>query len=262
MTELTMEKTTEKVAGTTVKDERRDILTMTKTTIFGAKLRVERAIADMQIPWSHFFFCCIFRHSSSGLSYDGNDGPVSYAESAEIMSKKYMERDQVKLAMEQQERTKRLQKIRARRQHIDRWQQKTAKSPFHVNLVAETERLDEEHRLRASENARRAKELDKRARLAKSEVIIKALTETSDLELLRREKRAIIEEEKRLKALMDLEKTNSHRKMDLIAAKNAEKKRRQEKESYRRGLRQQEIEEREFKYKELLKEKLAIGEPQ
>lgn len=160
--------------------------------------------------------------------------------------------------MEQQERAKRLQKIRARRQHIDRWQQKTAKSPFNVNLVADNERLDEEHRLRALENARRTKELDKRARDAKNEVILKALTESSDLELLRREKRAIIEEEKRLKALLDLEKTNSHRKMDLIAAKNAEKKRRQDKEDFRRRQRQQEIEDREYKYKMLLKEKLAI----
>jgi len=201
---------------------------------------------------------CDGRHSTSEASYDYYDGPASFAESAEILSKKYLERDQVKLAMEQQERAKRLQKIRARRQHIDRWQQKTAKSPFHVNLVAETERLDEEHRLRAMENARRAKEFEKRARLAKNEVILKALTETSDLELLRREKRAIIEEEKRLKALMDLEKTNSHRKMDLIAAKNAEKRRRQEKEEFRRRQRQQEIDEREQKYKALLKEKLAI----
>ncbi|GAB9469265.1 hypothetical protein Gpo141_00006547 [Globisporangium polare] len=185
-------------------------------------------------------------------------GPMSYSESAEITSKKYMERDQVKLAMEQEERAKRLNKIRNRRQHIEKWQQKTSKSPFQVNLVADSERLDEEHRLRMMENTRRARELEKRTREAKNEVILKALTETSDLELLRREKRAIIDEEKRLKALMDLEKTNSHRKLDLIAARNAEKKRRMEKEEYRRRERQMELEERDRKYKLLLKEKLAI----
>lgn len=183
---------------------------------------------------------------------------MSYSESAEITSKKYMERDQVKLAMEQEERAKRLNKIRNRRQHIEKWQQKTSKSPFQVNLVADSERLDEEHRLRMMENTRRARELEKRTREAKNEVILKALTETSDLELLRREKRAIIDEEKRLKALMDLEKTNSHRKLDLIAARNAEKKRRMEKEEYRRRERQMELEERDRKYKLLLKEKLAI----
>uniref|UniRef100_K3WS73 Uncharacterized protein n=1 Tax=Globisporangium ultimum (strain ATCC 200006 / CBS 805.95 / DAOM BR144) TaxID=431595 RepID=K3WS73_GLOUD len=191
------------------------------------------------------------------MSYN-DDSPMSYSESAEITSKKYLERDQVKLALEQEERAKRLNKIRNRRQQIEKWQQKTAKSPFQVNLVADSERLDEEHRLRMSENARRAKELEKRTRHAKNEVILKALTETSDLELLRREKRAIIDEEKRLKALLDLEKTNSHRKLDLIAARNAEKRRRQEKDEYRRRQRQLELEERERRYKQLLKEKLAL----
>lgn len=186
------------------------------------------------------------------------DGDQPYT--AEIMSKKYLERDQVKLAMEQEERAKRLNRIRNRRQHIEKWQQKTSKSPFQVNLVADSERLDEEHRLRVAENARRSRELEKRTRQAKTEVILKALTETSDLELLRREKRAIIDEEKRLKALLDLEKTNSHRKLDLLAARNAEKKRRQEKEEYRRKQRQLELEDRERRYKVLLKEKLAIDD--
>ncbi|POM62049.1 hypothetical protein PHPALM_28839 [Phytophthora palmivora] len=195
--------------------------------------------------------------SRSSVSFD-EDGPMPYSDSAAIQSKKYMERDQVKLALEQEERQRRLNKIRARRQHLQKWTQKTAKSPFHVNLVADNERLDEEHRLRMMERARRARELERRAKEAKSEVILKALTETSDLELLRREKRAIIDEEKRLKALLDLEKTNSHRKMDLLAARNAEKRRRQEKEEYRRRQRQQELQEREETYKQLLKEKLAL----
>lgn len=181
-----------------------------------------------------------------------------YSESAEITSKKYMERDQVKLAMEQEERAKRLHKIRQRRQHIEKWQQRTAKSPFQVNLVADSERLDEEHRLRMLENARRSRELERRTREAKNDVILKALTESSDLELLRREKRAIMDEEKRLKALLDLEKTNAHRKLDLLAARNAEKKRRQEKDEHRRLQRQRELEERERKYKLLLREKLAL----
>jgi hypothetical protein len=108
------------------------------------------------------------------------------------------------------------------------------------------------------QEAKRSKELEKRTRQAKNDVILKALSESSDLELLRREKRAIIDEEKRLKALMDLEKTNSHRKLDLIAARNAEKKRKEDKEIFRRKQRQQEIEIREQKYRQLLKEKLAI----
>ncbi|KAL4111127.1 hypothetical protein PRIC1_002808 [Phytophthora ramorum] len=198
--------------------------------------------------------------ASFDREFDGefDDAPMPYSDSAAIQSKKYMERDQVRLALEQEERSRRLNKIRARRQHLEKWTQKTSRSPFHVNLVADNERLDEEHRMRMMERTRRQRELERRAKEAKSEVILKALTETSDLELLRREKRAIIDEEKRLKALLDLEKTNSHRKMDLLAARNAEKRRRQEKEEYRRLQRQQELHEREATYKQLLKEKLAL----
>ena len=43
-----------------------------------------------------------------------------------------------------------------------------------------------------------------------------ALSEASDLEALRQEKRAIQLEEKRLKALLDLEKAGQHRKADLL----------------------------------------------
>ena len=55
----------------------------------------------------------------------------------------------------------------------------------------------------------------------KNEIILKALSEQSDLDALRREKRAIQLEEKRLRALLDLEKTNGHRKQDLLAAQRA-----------------------------------------
>ncbi|POM78354.1 Hypothetical protein PHPALM_4128, partial [Phytophthora palmivora] len=50
--------------------------------------------------------------SRSSVSFD-DDGPMPYSDSAAIQSKKYMERDQVKLALEQEERQRRLNKIRA-----------------------------------------------------------------------------------------------------------------------------------------------------
>ena len=78
------------------------------------------------------------------------------------------------------------------------------------------------------------------------------------MEALRREKRVIIEEEKRLKALLDLEKTNSHRKMDMLAAQNAEKRRKQEKIEFRMNERKQQLQMRDEQYKKLLKDKLAL----
>eukprot|EP00752_Nemacystus_decipiens_P008964 g8002.t1 len=81
---------------------------------------------------------------------------------------------------------------------VQSWEKKTHRSPFLINLLAE------------------------------------ALTESSDLEALRREKRAIIEEERCLKALMDIEKSSGHRKAQMLAALRAEKQRHAAKADYRR----------------------------
>ncbi|RHY41691.1 hypothetical protein DYB30_013356 [Aphanomyces astaci] len=183
---------------------------------------------------------------------------MSRSESAEIFSKKYVERHQVKSDMLLDEKTKRLNKERRRQLHIQKWQCKTTKSPFKVNLVADNERLDEENRVRMLEQARRVRELERKTKQVKNDIILKALQETSDLDALRREKRVIIEEEKRLKALLDLEKTNSHRKMDMLAAQNAEKRRKQEKIEYRMKQRKDQLHDRDERYKDLLKSKLAL----
>ena len=61
-----------------------------------------------------------------------------------------------------------------------------------------------------------------------------ALAEASDLEALRTEKRAIIAEEKRLKALLEMERAKAARKADRQAAARAEKQRQAAKLEYRR----------------------------
>ncbi|CAK4612268.1 hypothetical protein LEN26_008139 [Aphanomyces euteiches] len=183
---------------------------------------------------------------------------MSRSESAEIFSKKYAQRSQVKEEMIHDEKSKRLQKERRRQHHIQKWQSKTTKSPFKVDLVADNERLDEENRVRRMEEARRVRDLERKTKQIKNDIILKALQESSDLEALRREKRVIIEEEKRLKALLDLEKTNSHKKMDMLAAQNAEKRRKQEKIEYRMKQRKDQLHERDEQYKALLKTKLAL----
>ena len=67
-----------------------------------------------------------------------------------------------------------------------------------------------------------------------------------------------MEEEKRLKALMDIEKTNSSRKTDLIAAKRAENNRKAAKLEYRRQLKRKEVEEYDKRSRELLMHKHAL----
>ena len=63
-----------------------------------------------------------------------------------------------------------------------------------------------------------------------------ALAEFSDLEALRREKRAILDEEQRLKALLALEKSKKSGKESRMAAERAQKQRQQAKLEHRRSL--------------------------
>lgn len=67
----------------------------------------------------------------------------------------------------------------------------------------------------AEDNERRAI-LEGRKSKAKNDIVLRALSEFSDLEALRREKRAIIEEEQRLRALLALEKTTQNKKADRL----------------------------------------------
>ena len=82
-----------------------------------------------------------------------------------------------------------------------------------------------------------------------------ALTESSDLEALRREKRAIIEEERCLKALMDIEKSSGHRKAQMLAALRAEKQRHAAKADYRRRRFTEALENHLEREAEVLREK-------
>jgi ParB-like chromosome segregation protein Spo0J len=100
--------------------------------------------------------------------------------------------------------------------------------------------------------------IETRKTKVKNEIILKALSEQSDLDALRREKRAIQLEEKRLRALLDLEKTNGHRKQDLLAAQRAERHRKQQEVEYRRKQKQNELQETQQRTTRMLKEKLAV----
>ena len=126
---------------------------------------------------------------------------LARAQSAQIMSKKFLQRDRVKQEMKAEEARLKQQKKAAQKRQQAKWQQKMTQSPFTVNLVAESERLEEEHAVRLVDESYRQKDIEKRQLAARQEIILRALQEESDLEALRREKRAIIEEERRLKAL-------------------------------------------------------------
>ena len=146
-----------------------------------------------------------------------------------------------------------------RESRAEKWRQKLGKSPFRIDLVAESERLEEGNRVRLREEARRERALEKRKQKVKNEIVLRALQEASDLEALRAEKRMIIKEENRLKAMLDLEKANSCRKSDLMAA-SAERQRKQMQLDYRRQQRLEYELAIKYRHREALKKKLGIDQ--
>ena len=136
---------------------------------------------------------------------------------------------------------------------------KFCKSPFRIDLVAENERIDEENKVRLRDKARQKKAIERRKVEAKNSIILRALEEANVLDDLRKEKRIILEEERRIKALIDIEKTNATRKQDRIIAERAERKRKFEKKARRRAQVMERLEQNQKVAIHLLKVKHGIG---
>ena len=92
------------------------------------------------------------------------------------------------------------------------------------------------NQIRLREQRETERKVEKRRNKAKNDIILKALSEFSDLDALRREKRAIMEEEQRLRALLSLEKVTVDGKSDRLAAIRATRQRAEAKAQYRRNL--------------------------
>ena len=117
------------------------------------------------------------------------------------------------------------------------------RSPFLVDLVAENERIDEEFQVRKKVQIRKQRILTKKREEDKNNIILRALQEANEIEILRREKRHILEEEKRLKAMIEIEKLNAQRKDDRLRAERAERKRKRVKTTERQARNKSMIEE-------------------
>jgi len=130
-------------------------------------------------------------------------------ESTKIMSIRYAERETVK-NKSKQDRQHHLEKLESTRGERDeRWVRKLQRSPFAVDLVAENQRIDEENRVRDHVEQRRQRLMAQRNREAHNAVFKRATAETDELDMLRAEKRMLLENERQLKALRDVEKSNA-----------------------------------------------------
>merc|ERR1712050_814134 len=83
------------------------------------------------------------------------------------------------------------------------------RSPFAVDLVAENQRIDEENRVRDHVEQRRQRLMAQRNREAHNSIFKRATAEADELDQLRTEKRLLLENERQLKALRDVEKSNA-----------------------------------------------------
>lgn len=155
-------------------------------------------------------------------------------ESALILTRNVITREKLKENIEEERQKKFELTFKSKRERQERWQKLTSKSPFAVDLVAEDERIQEENRIRFLEEEERMKRIIDQKEKAKNDIILKALSESADLEALRREKRAILEEEQRLKALLALEKTMANAKTERLMVEKAQRQRHQAKSTHRR----------------------------
>lgn len=136
-------------------------------------------------------------------------------ESTKIMSLRYAQRNNVREEYLREQRQFEKTENRVRRERYDRWSSKTQKSPFNIDLVAEHQRLDEESRMRDQLEQRKNKLASKRDRDAHNAIFKRAIQTQDELDLLRKEKRELLENEKRLKAMRDLEKSNARTELVL-----------------------------------------------
>merc|ERR1719502_2198289 len=130
-------------------------------------------------------------------------------ESTKIMSMRFAERDVVKNHMARERLEVKQTMINAKNEREERWGRKLQRSPFAVDLVAENQRIDEENRVRDNVEQRRQKLMARRNREAHNAIFKRATAEMDELDTLRSEKRMLLENEKQLKALRDVEKSNA-----------------------------------------------------
>merc|ERR1719207_188468 len=130
-------------------------------------------------------------------------------ESTRIMSFRFAQRDAVKEDTQRAAETYRRELLSSKYEREQRWIRKTTRSPFAVDLVAEDQRIDEENRVRTEIAQRKQKLLAARHNEAHNAIFKRAVAESDELEILRKEKRVLLQNEKQLKAMRDVERTNA-----------------------------------------------------
>jgi hypothetical protein len=130
-------------------------------------------------------------------------------ETSKIYTQRLNERKFLK-AQYEFDREKRLaERTIYRKEKQDEWKHRFSNSPFHVDLVADSERIEEEVHVRSAEETRKKGVQEARKKQVKNDVIIKALSEAPQLDAERTLRRQNFDAERRDKALKDVKRVDA-----------------------------------------------------
>ncbi|KAJ9453125.1 hypothetical protein DIPPA_19305 [Diplonema papillatum] len=131
---------------------------------------------------------------------------VNAVQTSKINGQRVNERRYLKAQYEFEREKKLAEKTIYHKEKTHEWQLRLQNSPFLVDLAGDAERVEEDMYIREMEERRRQRRADLRKKKIKNEIIIKALSEVPVLEQARKQKKQLLEQEKRERALKDIQR--------------------------------------------------------
>ncbi|KAF4750327.1 OTU domain, ubiquitin aldehyde binding, partial [Perkinsus olseni] len=135
--------------------------------------------------------------------------PLSDAPACMATKRGFPRKEPVREEMVRNKTLDEMENVQATYERNNRWGAKLKKSPFTKDLVAQLEQAQRLAEEREMEEKREARERYVRHRDARNLIFKRAVADGDRLEMLRREKRVLLENERRLAAMCDVEKTNA-----------------------------------------------------
>lgn len=150
---------------------------------------------------------------------------LEHSKSLNLSQARIAQREMLKAENDREKKMLYKKKMQHRKKVRQENLRKSAKSPFVIDLVAETERIDEEVSVRVQYEEKMVAAESKRKVKVMDMVIRSALVEDEHVAMLREEKRKLRIEEKRLKAVAGSLKSDSNlqRKKDMMAEKTRQR---------------------------------------
>jgi hypothetical protein len=130
-------------------------------------------------------------------------------QSSVLSAQRANEKKYIKAQFEFEREKKLAEKVIYERERAQEWNRRMEKSPFLVDLLADHERVEEEQYVRAHEAKRRLEIAERKKRKVRNEIIVKALAEVPVLEEARKQRKQLLEEEKREKALREVQRVEA-----------------------------------------------------